>query len=92
MMSFDQRRQVLSSRTDKRRKPNFGALVQVPHTRDDTNAEDKHFTSFMLIKTYPFLFAAHLFAGYDIVRLWVSGFPANTGMKITNCECLSFPF
>ena len=80
-------------RTDKHHKPNFGVLVQVPHMQDDTNAEGKQLTSFMLIKTCPFwFFAAHLFAGYDIFRLWVSGFPTNTGMKITNCECLSFPF
>ena len=59
---------------------------------DDTNVEDEHFASFILMKTYPFWFTAHLFAGYDIVRLWVSGFPANTDMKITNCECLPFSF
>jgi hypothetical protein len=46
--------QVLASMTDKRRKPNFGVLVQVLCTLDDTNAEGKHFTSFMLIKAYPF--------------------------------------
>ena len=44
----------LSVRTDKCHKPNFGVLVQVLHTQDDINAEDKHFTLFMLIKTYPF--------------------------------------
>jgi hypothetical protein len=78
--------------TDKCRIPNFGALVQVSRTLDDTKTEGKHFTSFMLVQTYPFWFTAHLFAGYGIVRLWGSSFPANTGMKIANFKCLPFPF
>jgi hypothetical protein len=49
MMSLNQWR--LPTMTDKRRKPNFGVLVQVARTQDDTKAEGKHFTSFMLIKT-----------------------------------------
>jgi hypothetical protein len=52
--------------TDKCRISNFRALVQVSHTLDDTKTEGKHFTSFMLVQTYPLRFTAHLFAGYGV--------------------------